>query len=156
ISKTSFHYVEINRDTSDSCCVALKRPGSDTLFFRDTIESSPRRIDIARRVEAKARKEIGRDHVVWFYGESSQFRPLRIFPQTQFRINRSQIGRNLRVARVQVLGPSNIGYCTFPFTSAPINPPAKLSRQSIVGLPLQRAIKLYQRFIVLAVPPIEK
>src|SRR4030095_11994777 len=59
IGETSFHYVEINRYASDSTNVSDSSSASQWGGFGrlwKTIESSPGRADIARRVEARAEK----------------------------------------------------------------------------------------------------
>src|SRR5215813_4230782 len=162
--KTSFDHVEVDRKTND--CTNVAGSGSATRttgaakhafdHLWKIIECSPGRGDIARRREASADKEHRCLRVVRIDGESSQFGSLRILPQTQYIVGRSNIGRDAGVTRVEFLRLLRIGQRALPFTAPAINPGAKRPRVGVVRLQFQRAIELCQRVVVLAMTPIKE
>src|SRR4029453_9168433 len=96
-------------------------------------ECSPGRGDIARRGEASADKEHRCLRVVRIDGESSQFGSLRVFPQTQYIVGHSNIGRDAGVARVEFLRSLRIGQRALPFTAPAITPRANRPRVALLG-----------------------
>src|SRR5262249_7843840 len=110
IGETSLHDVEINRHTTDThntaaiiAAAATESEPLDRLW--ETIESSPGRLDIARRTEASEEQALRCDHVLRIDAESSQCSTVCILPETQCQISRSDIGRDFGIARVELLRP---------------------------------------------------
>src|SRR5436189_1566493 len=111
IGETSFDHVEVNRPANDCTNVAgsgratgaAGAAGDAFDHLWKIIECSPGRVDIARRGEANQDKEHRCLRVVRIDGESSQFGSLRVLPQTQGQISRSDIGRDAGVTRVEFL-----------------------------------------------------
>src|SRR6476619_284629 len=99
IGETSFDHIEVNQRAND--CANVAGSGSTTGaagaagdafdHLWKIIECSPGRVDIARRGEASQDKEHRCLRVVRIDGESSQFGSLRVFPQTQYIVGRSNI-----------------------------------------------------------------
>src|SRR5437762_7962215 len=97
IGEMSFDDVEISPATNDSSHMAKTAAaagGTDFGALWKTIESSPGRAGIARRVEARAEQKKRCLRVVRIDGETSQFGTLRILPQTQCQIWMSDIPRD--------------------------------------------------------------
>ena len=130
------------------------RGASDHLW--KIIECSPRRGDIARRGKASQDKEHRCLRVVRIDGESSQFDSLRVLPQTQYIVGRSDIGRDTGIARVEFLRSLRIGQRALPFTAPAINPSGIRPRVGVVRLQFQRAVEFCQRVLVLAMTPIKE
>src|SRR4029453_697534 len=99
ISETSFDDVEINSRIDDACNVAAVDDRIDKVdALWKTIESSPGRVNVARRVEASGEKIQRCQRVVRIDGESSQFGTLRILPLTQCLISESDTRRGYAYA----------------------------------------------------------
>src|SRR6266446_596796 len=157
IGETSFDDLEINSRIDDACNVAAVEDGINEVDpLWKTIERSPGRVDIARRVEAGDEKIQGCQREVRIDSERSQFGPLRILPQTQCHISRSDSLWDLGVVRIEFLRPLKISQRALPFAAPTVDTRAILSSQRIVGLQLQCAVELRQRVLVLAMPVIKE
>src|SRR5437763_16085626 len=104
IGETSFDGVEINPRIDDACNVAAVDNGINEVdALWKTIKSSPGRVNVALPVEASAEKIQRCQRVVRIDGESSQLGSLRILPQTQCLISRSDTARDSGLERVAVM-----------------------------------------------------
>src|SRR5262249_11763029 len=107
-----------------------------------TIEDSSGGVDIARCIEAGLEKNIRCAAVARIHGESSQCSALRFLPQTQCLVSASNFYQHSGVTGGELLRPLKIRQRALPFTAPAVNVRAVLSRQSIVGLQLQRPVEL--------------
>src|SRR5262245_66390993 len=88
IGETSLHDGEINRHTNDThntaAPIAVAATESEPLDrVWETIDSSPGRLDIARRTEARAKQTPRCDRVLRIDAETSQGTTLRFIPEAR-------------------------------------------------------------------------